>query len=549
MTEHINQTWEPIVARLTERLVAVRSVSPSRTETEAAREVLRQLGEDGLASRYAELSLDPIVGDPWERQNAYALVRGASSRTLVLLGHLDTVGTDDFGPLEPWALDPAGLEHHRRELEALPGVAQDLALHPSDWMFGRGAADMKSGVAACVAVVRRLAQEGSPLSVVLLATCDEENESAGVLQALQLLDALRARHGLQYLGVVNTDYTSARYLGDPNRYVYHGTIGKLLPAFFVVGVTAHAGEPFSGLDANVLAAELIRDLSMEPLLAETVGDDTTPPPVTLRAADLKERYDTQLADAAYFLLNVLTLRTGPQQLLDRLRTLVEQALARALVLLDDRERRWQEAAGVVGPSAPPRSGTVLSYHQLHVEVSRRLGVDRLAAALREEWERWPADADKRVRSVHLVARLWRLSGRQGPAVVMFYAPPYYPAVAPAPSELADAVHAVVEAHPELDVQERAYFPLLSDLSYLRLDRPEDLGALSRNMPVWQEAAHDRAGGYSLPSALIRRLDLPIVNVGPYGRGVHQPGEAVLRSYSFGVVPQLLYELVQRLAGR
>jgi len=29
--------------------------------------------------------------------------------------------------------------------------------------------------------------------------------------------------------------------------------------------------------------------------------------------------------------------------------------------------------------------------------------------------------------------------------------------------------------------------------------------------------------------------------------VHQPGERVLMSYSFGVVPQLLYETIERLA--
>jgi arginine utilization protein RocB len=38
----------------------------------------------------------------------------------------------------------------------------------------------------------------------------------------------------------------------------------------------------------------------------------------------------------------------------------------------------------------------------------------------------------------------------------------------------------------------------------------------------------------------------VINLGPYGRGVHQSGEGVLMSYSFGILPQLIYEVIERL---
>ena len=52
----------------------------------------------------------------------------------------------------------------------------------------------------------------------------------------------------------------------------------------------------------------------------------------------------------------------------------------------------------------------------------------------------------------------------------------------------------------------------------------------------------RPGSYHLPFKDIQELGLPIVNFGPYGFGAHQRGERVLMSYSFGVLPQLLYDL-------
>ena len=128
-----------------------------------------------------------------------------------------------------------------------------------------------------------------------------------------------------------------------------------------------------------------------------------------------------------------------------------------------------------------------------------------------------------------------------------YAPPYYPHVAATPSALHDAVAAVIAAHPELNLVQQEYFPLLSDLSYLRLDPDIDCSALSANMPVWREPdAPSRPGSYSLPLAAIRELALPVVDFGVYGRGAHQRGERVLMSYSFGVLPQLLYETIELL---
>lgn len=549
--------WYATVRAYTLRLVRIRGVSPAPDENRVAEEALRILREDGLDSVYTESGLDPIAGDQYGRHNAYAFLRGTSHKTLVLLGHIDTVGTEDYGPLEPYATDPEALAERLDELARLaPEIVPDLAAHPGDWMFGRGAIDMKCGVAANLAVMRRLAEQArsgapAPLSVVVLATPDEENESAGVLQGVRFLLRLRERYGLEYVGAINTDYTTALYPGDPHRYIYTGSIGKLLPSFLVVGRESHVGDPFDGADANLLAAELIRDLSMCDDLCDESGGHLTPPPVTLHARDLKSHYDVQLPFQAYFYLNVLTYNTDPGDLLTRLCHRCEAALARVLQRVDEAQHRWLLANGERERAfrLRPRSGAVITYADLYAATCRQVGEERVRDELSAEWDRWPAGLDKRERSLHLVRRLWTLSGRQGPAVVLFYAPPYYPQVPASDSPLRDAVREVAAAHPELNLVEDEYFPFLSDMSYLRLDASIDTSALIANMPVWStgDGGAARPGAYALPLDEVRRLNLPVVNLGPYGKGAHQRGERALMSYSFGVLPGLLYETIRRLS--
>src|SRR5258706_771255 len=135
------------------------SVNSTTGELRVAEEVLRLLQSDGLENAYTAIGLDPLPGDLSGRQNAYAFLRGKTPRTLLLLGHIDTVGTADYGPLEPWALDPKGLAARQDILAALaPGLDEDLAAHPTDWMFGRGPTDMKSGVASKLAGILQLGQ-------------------------------------------------------------------------------------------------------------------------------------------------------------------------------------------------------------------------------------------------------------------------------------------------------------------------------------------------------------------------------------------------------
>ncbi len=515
-------------------------------ENQVVAAIFELLCENDLAEKYTTIGFERIENDPYKRQNVYAFLKGQSTSTLVLLGHFDTVGTQDYGTLEALALEPDALMSKRAELgPVLEGT------DPHDWLFGRGTGDMKSGVAANIALIHYFAHNALdiPLSLLFLATPDEENESAGILQAVHLLTRLREQYHLNYVGVINTDYTTAQYTCDPHRYIYTGSVGKLLPSFLCIGRESHVGTPFNGLDANLLAAELIRTVSMNDALCDVAHGQITAPPVTLRATDLKTHYNVQLPLAAYFYLNVLTFTTTPEMLLERLRHYAEASLNGLLARIDKTEAHWRTIGGVQEQAAQPRTGTVLTYAELYQETVQHLGEQHLAHELQAEWERQPASLDTRERSLHLVHRLWTLSGRQGPAVVIYYSPPYYPHVSTPQGPLQDAITEVITAHPEIPLVQQEYFPYLSDLSYLCPAADSDPSVLKANMPIWKEPTTQGTQGYYLPLEAIGKLNIPVVNFGVYGQGAHQRNEGVLMSYSFGTLPELICETIERLARR
>lgn len=539
--------WFADVRAFTEALVAVRSVSPDPCETDVARTVVDLLRRDDLGAAYAVCGLAPIPNDPFGRQNAVAYLPGQRRETVVLLGHIDTVGTEDYGALEPFATNPTALAPHALDL-----LGADHVDRPEEWMFGRGALDMKSGVAVNIAIMRHFARRAlvgdpPPFGLVLLATPDEETQSAGAMAATGWLAAHRKQHHLRYIGLINTDYVAPRFPGDPERAIYTGSVGKLLPLFYVAGKATHVGDPYDGVDANLISAELVRDLCMNPALVDRVRGEQTPPPVTLHQADLKTSYNVQTAYAAWFYLNVLTMSTTPQQLLGRLQRRAQRSLDRVLARLAKDFRVLHGADAM--PPAHLISGKVYVFADLGRLATQQHDIREVSREMMAARAGCPASMDSREATLRLVETAWNLAGRPAPAVVIAFAPPFYPHIAQQEGALLEAVRAVAARHAAEGVVLHEFFPLLSDLSYMQSNGKTHTGALETNMPLWSDAPPDPTrAGYHIPFATIADAHIEgVVNIGVFGQCGHQRGERVLMPYSFATVPQMVYETIMELA--
>ena len=149
---------DPVISLLAE-LVSIDSVNPALVnggagETEIAEAVSRHLEASGLRVERQ----DAAPGRP----NIVGVLEGSRpGRTLMLCGHLDTVGVE--GMPDPF---------HPVEREGR--------------LYGRGAQDMKGGLAAILSAAGALARRGLPAGrVVVAAVADEEHASIGAAELVK----------------------------------------------------------------------------------------------------------------------------------------------------------------------------------------------------------------------------------------------------------------------------------------------------------------------------------------------------------------------------
>ncbi len=147
-------------------LVRTDSINPGLVpgaagEAAVAGLLARRLERSGFA-----VDLVPAAGAPGRPSVVARHAGTGGGRSLLLNGHLDTVGVG--GMTHPFAGRVTGGRVRGR-------------------LLGRGACDMKAGVAAMVAAAEAAAAAGTPGDVVLALVADEENASVGTEAVLEFL--------------------------------------------------------------------------------------------------------------------------------------------------------------------------------------------------------------------------------------------------------------------------------------------------------------------------------------------------------------------------
>lgn len=541
------------VKELTVELVKTPSVVRTSGEAECARRIYGfYSGLEYFRQHPAQLILQRTVEDDIERFNVLAMVRGTqgdSRRAVILLGHIDTVGVEDFGSLREHAWDPETLEGLLRQMDLREEVQRDL--DSGEYLFGRGALDMKSGVAGQMWLVRYFAEHPEELNgcLIAIAECDEEDNSRGIISALKVLKQWKEEHGLEYIAAINADYSTPYHELDDNRYVYCGTIGKLLPTFYVVGRETHAGQPFGGLNPNLVTAELTRLIELDPALCDEAQGEVTMPPTCLKQADLKGAYDVQTPLAAYAYYNVFMHSLGPGEVLERMKEKAVTAFENVIDHVNACYKAYCQRSGHPYTRLPWK-GRVYTWAEFYRELLQHHGEgfeQHLKQFTLKLQQSRPA-LDLRELNLRIVEEAWQWAPDQNPAIIVFNSSTYFSRVevtgrTPDEERLLESVKAAVaevQEHSDRPIVTKMFYPYISDASFMSLGgEQQELEELAENTPAW-------GSGYTHPVDDIAAINVPVVNIGSFGKDGHKLTERVHMRHTFEIVPNITYRTVKRL---
>lgn len=194
------------VLELTQQLIA----RPSNTPDDADCCAL-------LASRLQPLGFEIEYLNANGVTNLWATLRGGDGPLFILAGHTDVVPA---GPLDQWKSNPF-------QPEIRDGV-----------LYGRGAADMKSGIAAMVCAAERLVQQRKPKgTLAFLITSDEEGVAThGTKHVVEMLKARGVKPDYAIVG----EASSNQQLGDRIVVGRRGSLGCNLK---IIGKQGHVAYP------------------------------------------------------------------------------------------------------------------------------------------------------------------------------------------------------------------------------------------------------------------------------------------------------------------
>ena len=227
----------PATRLLAEQLIARPSVTP--LDAGCIEMIAARLAPLGFVNEIIDSGPDTFrVRNLWsKRPAAHAGQARAAIKTIVFAGHTDVVPT---GPLEQWSSDPFAPTERDGKL------------------YGRGASDMKTSIAAFVVAVEELivAQPNAPLHIAFLLTSDEEGPAVdGTVVVCNVLKARGERLDYCIVG----EPTSVERTGD---MIKNGRRGTLSGKLTVKGIQGHIAYPH-------LARNPIHDLA--PAFAELVA--------------------------------------------------------------------------------------------------------------------------------------------------------------------------------------------------------------------------------------------------------------------------------------
>jgi len=520
------------ILEYTRLLVNVRSETATDQEILMGETMLKAIKMIDYFNHNEEMcGLEKLENDPLERAVAWGLYLDSNNtNTVILINHFDTVDTWDYKDLRDLSIKPKELMKEIKELGLNRESMKDLV--SGHWMFGRGTADMKGGAAIQLSVLKHHINQNESGSILYLSVPDEETLSMGMRHSVKLLNKLKEKYNLNYKLLIDSE-THVRE-EDDRPVLYKGSIGKIMPTVFVKGVRAHVGNVYQGLNPIAIASEIARDIELNQDLCDNYKGEKTPGPTWLYLRDGKKSYDVSLPENAFAYLNILTFSSSPKEILRKIKDIAKDAFSKSL----ERYKKGYESY-YNKPLEKTWENKVYLFSELYEKLVTKQGKTFI-----NEFNDYKNEVKKQIidneinmpKATGLLCEFLtnKIKGTD-PLVVIALAPPYYPHVIldyindldKDVENLEKSLSEYIKLEYDQDLMVKNFYTGISDMSYASLaDAKDVMGFIEPNMPLWGSV-------YEIPLDLMDKLQIPSINLGPWGKDLHMMSERIY-------LPDLLY---------
>lgn len=541
---------EKILKILTE-LTALKSRTGTSDENLASEYIFNYIsGLEYFKAHKENCGLVEIESDPLKRHIPYGLIKGKSGRTVILGGHFDVVDEFDYGDARELAYNIG--EELEDALKKNPMTEeQKRDMDSGEWIWAKGAADMKGGLAVHMALLDEFAAKAMSGelegSVLFIPVPDEESYSLGMRTAAGLLADMKEKRALDYKLLINPEPTD---MVDGRQIAFLGTVGKLMPVIMVQGISSHIGHCFDGFNPLSVLAGIYQQTNGSLVFVDRYKDEATMPPTWLRMRDLKEVYDVSIPLRAAGYFTVLSLNSGPDDILRKLTAISGHVAEEEVKKLEHTYFQYKQINKFETKPELGLHPRVYSFNRLRDELKARDG-QRFTEFYEDVYRKTADDiASGRINypdgTIGLMEKVLDFAGFTDPTVVIAFAPPYYPAVNGNMvsgkeffAQRAYDIIAGLSAEEGLEVAYQNFFMGISDNSYTAVTGDESGNRdFADAAPLWGEV-------YDIDFDAIKKINVPAIIYGPVGKEYHKWSERVNKKSLLHTVPRVTRELIEQ----